>query len=222
LSPIEWKLSFVRGDPGDAVRRAAARTRSDGMVVAQATGSADLRFSVVVKTGGMSELALCLAGAFSASEGIRKDTGIITWVRWPERVVTDGAVVARSSAVFLPEKGYPRAIMGFSVNRLRRPGRGSTSLEDELGVRVDERLLLAKILESLSWMHFGWTNGMQDHVFSRVRSMTETIGRVVSVRKAAEVRRGTATGIDALGRLLVKFEDGRTVGVGRADELISE
>lgn len=223
MSPIEWKMSFVKGNTDEAARRAAAGTRGDGMVVVEKTKDAPvLRFSAVVRTAGMPELALSLTGAFSASEGIRKDTGIITWVRWPNLVVVDGAVVAKSSTLPLQGKGDPRAIIGFSVNRLRTADQGSTSLEDELGVRVEERLLVEKILESLSWMHFGWTNGMQDHVLSRVQSMTETIDRVVKVKAGATVRMGTARRIDTRGRLLVELEDGGEVELAAADQLLGE
>lgn len=222
MSPIEWRLTRVHGDPESAARRLAARTGADGMVaVERNTNPRVLMFSAVAKTGGLSPLALAAVAAFSISEGVRKDTGIISWVRWPDRVAILDSVVGRSAVSLLPGRDG-RAILNFSVNLLNVGETGATSLEEQLGVQVDEKMLLDKILESLSWMHFGWTNGMEEHVLKRVRLMTETLERRVSVRKGSSSAAGKATDIDAVGRLVVRLDTGETVFLAAADELLAE
>jgi biotin-(acetyl-CoA carboxylase) ligase len=162
---------------------------------------------------------LGLIGAFCASEGIRKDTGIISWIRWPAMVVIRDAVAARSDVKVLPDTER-RAILTISVNRLHVEVRGLTSLQDELGVRVEPRMLLDKTLESLSWMHFAWSNGMDEHVMKRVRSMTETIDSRVMVRTRGKLASGKAQTIDAAGRLVVDLDGGGLLRLSRGDELV--
>lgn len=222
VSPIKWVVSASDDDPEVAARRMAAESPGDGMVVVQKQdGAAVLRLSAVVRTSGVSRLALTLIAAFSASEGIRKDTGVISWVRWPDKVVIGEAVVATTDVSLLPRGGEPRAALNFAVNRLHLEGEGVTSLQDQLGVEVDEGILVGKMLESLSWMHFGWTNDMKEHVLKRVKSMTETLDRPVSVRTGSAHGRGTATEIDRLGRLVVRLERGGVAKLSSADELLS-
>jgi biotin-(acetyl-CoA carboxylase) ligase len=222
-------LSLTDGDTTVQARRLAARKPGEGMVVARSSRSPDVvRASAVVRTRGMSVLALSLITAFSVSEGIRKDTGIISWVRWPDRVVIGAATVGRGGASLVSQgRGGrsigERAILEMSVNRLRSrmSSAAVTSLEKELGAKVDEQMLLGKMLESLSWMHFGWTNGMQEHVMKRVSAMTETIGTKVSFVLDGKRLSGLATEVDPSGRLLVEVDAGKTmVELTDADELL--
>jgi biotin-(acetyl-CoA carboxylase) ligase len=143
-------------------------------------------------------------------------------VRWPNKVVIGPSVVATTGVARLWGAGESRAMLNLAVNRLHVDSPGSTSLEDELGVQVDDAIFVDKILESLSWMHFGWNNDMEEHVLKRVRSMTETIDRPVSATTKSGSGRGTATGIDPLGRLVVELDGGKVVKLTSADELLAQ
>jgi len=183
-------------------------------------GLASLRFTAAARCAEETPLLLGLVAAFSASEGIRKDTGVISWVRWPNRVAIDGKTVAEASARVTPGVGAGRlALLSVTVNLLHTNVRGSTSLFDSVGVEVDRDLLLEKILDSLSWMQVGWATGMHEMLLRRIASMTETIGSTVTLKR----RRASAEalGIDNLGRLRVRLSNGSEVSLTSGDELLA-
>jgi hypothetical protein len=221
LTPIKWTVRRTRSDPTRSAKELVTNRPREGVVFVQdPVGDAGLlRFSAVAACGSETSLLLGLIAAFSASEGIRKDTGIISWVHWPSIVTIEGKSVAATSASVTPAAGAGWAELDFRINLLHSELIGSTSLYDELGVEVDRRLLLDKVLESLSWMHFGWSNGMHLQLLRRITSMTETIGSRVSVRKSGRQTAGSAVEIDALGRLVVLLDDGKTTRLGAGDEL---
>ena len=213
--PIRWTIKHVS-------KESVAPSQSGRVIVLDGNPST-LDFRATAVCGEESPLFLTLVAAFSASEGIRKDTGIISWVEWPGKVTIDGRTVGESSAS-VEERGDGKqklAKMSFRVNLLHTNQRDSTSLYDCLGVEVDRELLLEKILESLSWMQFGWANGMHSQLLRRVRSMTETIGRNVSVRVNQGREQGKVVEVDQFGRLNVRLRDGREVTLTKADELVS-
>jgi Biotin protein ligase C terminal domain len=224
LKPIEWTQRRTRADPARRARELLSDRPRGGVVFFEEPPRDEglLRFSAVAACGRETPLLMRLIAAFSASEGIRKDTGIISWVRWPGEVTIRGLRVAASSACVTRRPGGGWAQLDFRVNIQHSGLPGSTSLYDELGVEVDRKLLLEKTLESLSWMHFGWSNGMHPQLLIRVRSMTETIGSRVRVRDRGQSSVGSAVDVDTLGRLLVRLDDGRTRRLGEGEELLEE
>lgn len=224
MRPITWSVTKTRADPARSARELLAQGPRDGDVFVQdaAGGSDALRFTAVARCGAETPLLLGLFAAFSASEGIRKDTGIISWVHWPSTVTIEGKRVASTSAAVTKSSGSTWTALDFQVNLLHNELAGSTSLYDELGVEVDRTLLLDKILESLSWMHFGWSTGTHPHILRRVTSMTETLGSKVSVQKAGRRASGSAVEIDSLGGLVVRLDGGRMMRLTVGDELLSQ
>jgi biotin-(acetyl-CoA carboxylase) ligase len=212
----------VKRDPERVARGLVARRPRDGVVYVQdpLVDAVSLRFSAVAACGSETPLLLAIIAAFSASEGVRKDTGIISWVRWPNAVTIEGRVVASSSAAVTRTAQGSWAQLDFRVNLLPTAKAGATSLYDELGVEVDSGILLEKILESLSWLHFGWSNGMHAQMLRRVVSMTETIGTKVLVRGRGAKAAGSVVDIDALGRLTVQLAEGGTKKLEAPDELL--
>lgn len=221
MRPIKWTVRRARSDPTLSAKEFIANRPRGGVVFVQDAmrDAVLLRFSAVAACGSETSLLLGLIAAFSASEGIRKDTGIISWVRWPSVVTIEGKRVAATSASVTRASGAGWAELDFRINILHSGLAGFTSLYDELGVEVDRRLLLDKILESLSWMHFGWSNEMHPQILRRITSMTETIGSKVSVRRDGAKTAGSAVEIDALGRLVVRLDDGNTTRLEAGDEL---
>ena len=202
MKPIEWTVEHAKGTR----RRSYEVSSRPGEVIIRSPDAGDLLFSATAGCGDETELFLGLVAAFSASEGIRKDTGVISWVRWPNSVAIEGKTVATTSARVTRGKGSACVVLDFAVNVSRPPGEGFTSLLEAVGVEVDRWILLDKILESLTWMHAGWINGMHAQVLRRVKSMTETLGSGISVLKDGERVAGVATDIDAEGRLVVRAE----------------
>jgi biotin-(acetyl-CoA carboxylase) ligase len=211
LKPIRWTVRRVSGkSPRDT------GGESNTVFLRDPDTSPSLCFSAHTTCGDETALLLGLIAAFSASEGVRKDTGIISWIRWPNLVTIGGKTVATTHASVSRMRGRARAHLDFSVNLSGADGVGQTSLRDEIGVDVDRNLLMEKVLESLSWMQFGWSNDMHYQVLRRVRSMTETIGSSVVLVSGA---RGVAKDVDPKGRLVVRLSDGKTLELEREDEL---
>jgi biotin-(acetyl-CoA carboxylase) ligase len=212
VSLIRWSTKRTRGDPEAVAKRLASGGEAEGtVVVSHRPGDSLLRFSVILRPVKAPQPELLrLIIAFSTSDGIRKDTGIITWLRWPDKVVVGRRLVAatsmaRSSAL------HPRWVV---LTSAIRTGRGkvegeSISLLEALGVEVDPDLLVQKVLESLSWMYYGLERGMNDHIVMRFRSMLDTIGRRVEISDHGAPRVGNVVDVDEMGNLVVDFTTGR-------------
>lgn len=185
----------------------------------QSLRTTDLRFSATAGCGDETELFLGLVAAFSASEGIRKDTGIISWVRWPNSVAIEGKTVAATRARVTRDGESNRAVLDFTINVSSPVTEGVTSLLEAVGVEIDRRILLDKVLESLAWMHAGWVNGMHPQVLRRVKSMTETLGTSVSVSRRGSRIVGVASDIDEMGRLVVQLRDRAAMIVSDASDV---
>jgi BirA family biotin operon repressor/biotin-[acetyl-CoA-carboxylase] ligase len=227
LSLIRWSTKRARGDPEGVAKKLASRGEGEGtVVVSHGPGDALLRFSIILRPAKARQPELLrLIIAFSTSEGIRKDTGVITWLRWPDKVVVGRRVVATTSTAS-SSATHPRWVVLTSNIRTGRTDGGddgSTSLLDVLGVEVDPGLLVERVLESLSWMYYGWTRGMNDHIVARYRSMLDTIGRRVQIDDHARLRVGSARDVDEAGNLIVELQSGeesiKVEDAGRLKEL---
>jgi biotin-(acetyl-CoA carboxylase) ligase len=199
-------------------------------------GSSHVRFSdrLVVQRGrpGLLDLSVCvLAGgqaspgtagllaplvAASTSEGIRRDTGIVSWLHWPNLVTIDDRMVAKTSLSMTEvqgSRGKTQVVMGILVNCYSsRPSSfpsalPSTSLLDALGVEVDVALLRDKVLHALNWYYAEWERGMHRKLADRMRPTIAWLGREVEVRAAGgPPMRGMARGLDDFGSLLLEQE----------------
>ena len=197
-------------------------------------GGSLLRFSdrlvVQGRRAGLLDLSVCLSGdgqmapgslgllrslvAASTSEGIRRDTGIVSWLQWPDLVTIDGRVVATTflSPAPGPEPvGNTRVVARISVNCFAaRSGvfssiAPSTSIRETLGVEIDLDLLRDKVLHALNWYHAEWERGMVQKLVERIRPTIFWLGRFVEVRLAdGRQLKGRATGLDEEGSLLLE------------------
>jgi len=180
----------------------------EGTVTQGGTGGRKaLSFSVILRPGpDRPRGLLALIATFCASEGIRKDTGIITWMRWPDEVVAGRDVIAATSFVQGGPTDCPWVVLNFRIN-LRGPlETGSTSLHDLLSVDVDPEMLVSKILDSLSWMHSGWVKKMFPQILPRISSMLENAGGRVVADRGGNAVSGVVRGVDETGRLVVDLD----------------
>jgi biotin-(acetyl-CoA carboxylase) ligase len=188
LPSIDWTVQRTRLDPG-ALALDMARARAPDGTVVKGSGApwAELSFSVILRPRhGLKLPLLAPIATFCASEGIRKDTGIITWIRLPDRVVTGEKVVATTSLTLGDGTDDDWAVLTFRVNRRRVRQAGCTSLEELLGVVVDADMLMSKILDSLSWMHSGWVKEMYPQLLLRISSMREDSGRSITLNSGGK------------------------------------
>lgn len=180
------------------------------MVVRSASDDGTLDLSVLLRPVRTDNLELMrLVIPFSTSEGIRKDTGIITWIGWPNRVTTEGRTAATTSMT----RGLRGRQDWIVLTSRIRTGRSShdeseVSLWDLLGVEVEPTLLTEKVLESLSWMYDGFLNRLDQRMMQRVASMVDLMGtKVEAFHKGGRVA-GTLSGVDDVGRLILKLPRG--------------
>lgn len=153
--------------------------------------------------------------AACVSEGIRRDTGIISWLHWPDLVTIGGRAVAASSVSACEQaRGDLGLIFSISVDCFSGSplnssgGLPSTSIRDSLGVEVDLGLLRQKILHAVDWYYAEWEAGRLERLVQRIAPTVSWLGGEVEVRLAGgAVLHGTASGLDGRGSLLLKVQD---------------
>jgi biotin-(acetyl-CoA carboxylase) ligase len=204
------------------VRKGSATKRFSDRLVVQGGRAGLLDLSINLGGGPTSRRMLGLLRplvAASTSEGIRRDTGIVSWLYWPDLVTIDDRVVAKTSFSLneLPEPGgKAEVVVGISVNCFSsRPtsfpsALPSTSILHALGVEIDVALLRDKVLHALNWYHAEWARGMHQKLADRIRPTIPWLGHEVEVRTPrAPALQGRAKGIDDFGSLLLEQQPGR-------------
>jgi BirA family biotin operon repressor/biotin-[acetyl-CoA-carboxylase] ligase len=199
------------------VRKGSAGRRFSDRLVVQSGRPGILELSVCLLAGGKSTPGglgvFRLLAAACASEGIRRDTGIVSWLHWPNLVTIDGRVVAKASLSLaaLDTAGKTQATIGISVNcSAGNPSDfpsalPSTSILEALGVEIDVDLLRDKILHALYWYEAEWEGGMHRKLVERMRPTIAWLGQNVEVKTTSgQLLRGTAKGLDDLGSLLLE------------------
>jgi biotin-(acetyl-CoA carboxylase) ligase len=191
------------------------------------------RLVVQGRRAGLLDLSICLAAdreaapgglgllrpvvAASTSEGIRRDTGIVSWLHWPNLVTIDGRVVAKTSLSLAPRPGAggeARIVARILVNcfaarsdRFSSIALPSTSISKTLGVEIDLDLLRDKVLHALNWYHAEWERGMIQKLVERIRPTIFWLGGVVEVKLVdGLLLKGRARGLDDEGSLLLEQE----------------
>jgi hypothetical protein len=205
LSHYDWRVRR-----GSAVRRF-----SDGLVV-QGGRRGLLRLWVCRAFSPAAPGAFGLLGPLSAacaSEGIRRDTGIISWLHWPNLVTIDGKVVANTS-LYLTRPSRPGAkahavfevsVSCFGDSASMPTGLRSTSIAKVLGVEIDASLLREKILHALDWYLAEWERGMLSKLVQRIQPTISWLGQEVDVRTAdGRVVKGKAVRLEEGGSLVLE------------------
>jgi len=209
--PSSWRISSGH----------STKSLADRLVLDRSGGGIlDLRVQLLVREAVPDRRfdLLRLVVAACTSEGIRRDTGIVSWLHWPDLVTIDDRVVARTTlALTAPPQHDRRAriAMGIAVrcfpNRLPAfaPPLPSTSIEGVLGVKIDLALLRDKILHAVDWYHAEWERGMDEKLAERIRPTIPWIGQEVEATlPGLPPARGLAKGLDAFGSLLLDVGDG--------------
>jgi biotin-(acetyl-CoA carboxylase) ligase len=203
-------------------RGAGVRRFSDGLVV-QGGSRGLLQLWVCRALSPGAPGAYGLLGPLAAactSEGIRRDTGIISWLHWPDLVTIDGRAVARTS-LSLEQPSRPEAkahaIFEVSVNCFADgaafpPGLRPTSIAKVLGVEIDVGLLREKVLHALDWYLAEWERGMLSKLVERIQPTISWLGQEVEVRTSdGRVLKGKAIRLEEGGSLVLDRPGTRTV-----------
>ena len=231
LGPFEHRLSWYEevGSTNDIAAAAADAGAPEGLVVAanaQSSGrgragrswsspaGVGLYVSVVLRPPRQSLPLLTIAAGVAVAEGIHAATGLDPSVKWPNDVYVGSRKLAGILAEAVSSAGaIDYVVLGFGINV--RPcaypddvAARATSVESELGRRVDRGLLLAESLAALSNRYMMLHGGAAADVIAawQMRAATH-MGRRVEWDAERGSFQGVAQDIDAEGALLVRVDN---------------
>ena len=150
---------------------------------------------------------LSLVAAAAVAAAVEDAAGRPAWIKWPNDVLLDGHKVA---GILAEMRGGAVVVgIGINVNQTAEQLPAGTkvpaaSLRSLDGVVRDREELLASLLRELDVRYTAWRAGGLAAVAAELDARDFLRGRAV----AADGASGTATGIDALGRLLVETPTG--------------
>lgn len=139
-------------------------------------------------------------------------------IKWPNDVLVNGRKVSGvlSESEFTGGD-WAFAVLGFGINanlspqalhELREIAPQATSLNAEVGVKLDRALLLANILTELEGLYLAIQSGQFGAVYSEWAAALETIGRRVSVRESNGLVSGQAVRVESDGALVLRLNGG--------------
>ena len=157
-----------------------------------------------------------LLGGLAVARACR-ELGVETTLKWPNDVMIGDLKVCG----ILAERIDDAAVLGIGLNvsqdRAELPVDTATSLLLESGRFPDRTALLISLLTILRHEYAAWQDGDGSALAAAYTELCTTVGREVRVDlPGAGALRGTATGIDADGRLLLESL-GEHVAVGAGD-----
>lgn len=152
-----------------------------------------------------------------------EDGGYAARLKWPNDVLLDDAKVAGILLERVETPTGPAAILGVGLNvsqsREELPVDHAASLVSAGNAEPDRTVLLGRLVAQLAQEYIRWESpsgaGELSTAYAKACS---TLGRAVRVELPhADALVGTATGVDADGRLLVETDDGEVTAVGAGD-----
>jgi BirA family biotin operon repressor/biotin-[acetyl-CoA-carboxylase] ligase len=181
---------------------------------------AGLYVSVICRESKAAPL-LTLAGGVAVAEGTRAATGLPVQLKWPNDVVVETGTrpARRKLAGILAEastgaEGIEYVVLGMGVN-VREAAYPpelagiATSIETELGRRVDPGAVLAEILAALGARVSQLSAGETQPLLASWRALAPSaIGATVEWTASGETARGTTAGLADDGALLVRTPGG--------------
>ena len=168
--------------------------------------------SIVLRPSPTVAKLLTLAAGVAVAEGIAAASGLEAELKWPNDVHCGG----RKLAGILAERSPTHLVLGFGINVLRAVYPAdvrvrATSIELELGRRVDRAFVLSECLASLASRYRELGEGRADTVMSAWRLRAASmLGRRVEWDGPGAVQRGVAERVDDDGALIVRTESGPT------------
>lgn len=168
-----------------------------------------------------------LAAAIAAAQAIRKTTGLLARLKWPNDVLVEAKKVVGILAEAPPGADWVVVGIGINANIAQEAlpevsGYPATSLQALLGHAVDREALIRALLRELDRGYAVLRSAGVRGVLRRWREMSETLGRPVCVETPDAVVSGTACDIDEAGALLVQLEDGTIRRVVAGDVRVRE
>lgn len=152
---------------------------------------------------------LTLTAGVALAEGVEAATGLSVDLKWPNDLLVSG----RKLAGILAERHADTVVLGYGINVLATAFppelRGqATSLESEIGRRIESDLVLDDTLAALSRRYEDLLDGRFDAILDAWRRRAPAAsGARVSWTTMEGTQSGVTAGIDAQGALLVQVGD---------------
>jgi BirA family biotin operon repressor/biotin-[acetyl-CoA-carboxylase] ligase len=212
-----------QGAPEGAMALALAQTAGRGRHGREwfSPPGAGIYVSIVCRTPAILP-TLTLAGGVAVADGITRATGLPVAIKWPNDVVVHDTAAPgkrRKLAGILAEgaagpTGVQYVVLGCGINV--RPAdyppalaARVTSIEHELGRQVEPALVLAEVLAALNEQADALIAGKRHKVLARWRALSPSAtGTRVEWTADGTTLRGTTTGIDDDGALVVRTSNG--------------
>jgi len=166
--------------------------------------------SVVLRPSSTVAALLTIAAGVAVAEGIGSATGLAVHVKWPNDVHVGG----RKLAGILAEGTASHVVLGIGINVQPAAyppdvAARATSIEAELGRRVDRGLVLAECLAALASRCRDLQQGRRRLVVDAWRERAASmLGRCIEWESADGRQTGLAENIDDDGALIVKVGAG--------------
>ena len=160
---------------------------------------------------------LTLAAGVALAEAIQSSTGLVPDIKWPNDLLVArrklGGILAEGVSIPGSDSHLLRVVLGFGINvnpaaypsELRT---AATSLETELGRRIDRAIVCAECLIALRRRYEDLLAGRFDAILDDWRRRAPgSRGARVRWDDATGTQRGISAGIDESGALLVQSDD---------------
>ena len=170
---------------------------------------------------------ITLMGAVAVASGLRRQCGVPAGIKWPNDILLFGKKVSGLLTEMSAEPDRIRHIvLGIGVNvnmdnKALQPDvrKISTTLAAATGKRVDRTALLRTLLAELDlWYHRFLQN--DGEVLAAWKELNVTLGHRVAVEGGIVKLEGSAHGVDAEGRLILKLDDGTLRQIAAGDVTI--
>ena len=155
-------------------------------------------------------------GGVAVVRAIREATGLRTRIKWPNDVLLDGKKVAGILVEISSEGEMVRhALVGVGINVSLDPAgmegiaSPATSLNTAAGRPVSREEVLRHFLQALDALYLQLTLGESPLV--EWKGLLDTLGQRVRVSWQDEMHLGRAEGVDVLGNLQLRLDDGELV-----------
>ena len=156
---------------------------------------------------------LSIISSLAVARAIESETGLRPSIKWPNDVLIRGKKVCGLLVENALEGQAVRyAIVGIGLNISLDPSSltgiadVATSLNVETGREVDAAQVLRRLLHELDELYVALGEGHSS--LEEWRQYLETLGKRVEVRWKDEVVVGYAQGVDAMGHLVLRGDDG--------------
>ena len=213
-----------------AERQSAGRGRQGRSWVSQ---PGNLLFSVLFRPDMTQLPFISIIGGVAAARAVRKTTGLTASIKWPNDLILDGrkaAGILAESAIVGDSVCY--AVLGIGVNVVLDVSEseeiasfhpelveGATSVNAAAGREVDRESLLRQLLMDLDDLYISLRRGASP--LPEWRNLLETTGRRVEATFGEDSYVGLAEGVDDIGNLLLRLDDGKVVSLTAGDVTLS-